>query len=194
MSRRVSLTFAIIPVVLTGLFGLTAARSADETKPDATKAAEGIDYAKWTALTEKPVVVSEYLFTSCSVATPKQIKDLKELHGPHFVGAIKMFANAEAEKALKDDPKAILPVGGTIVKEKLSKSGEKQKLLAYGAMIKREKGYDADHGDWEYVYADLSGATPKIERGMIKTCIQCHQIAKERDYLFRTYLGKSDKK
>lgn len=155
-----------------------------------------IHYSKWTALTPKPVAVHQDLFRRCerSPATQKRIKDLQKRDGPHFVPAIKLFANPEAEKALKDDPKATLPVGGTIVKEKLDDSVKAAKLLAYGAMIKREPGYDPEHGDWEYVYADLSGAKPKIERGKIATCIQCHSIAKDRDYLYRTHFTKTTTK
>jgi hypothetical protein len=61
-------------------------------------------------------------------------------------------------------------------------------------MIKREKDYDPENGDWEYLYADLSGEKPKIERGKIASCIRCHSIAKERDYLYRTHLTKSEAK
>jgi len=188
MSARVTLTAVLVPVFLVAGFGLTGAQSADDATP-----AEGIDYAKWTALTANPIPVTERLFTACEsrVVNPQK---LKELDGPHFVGAVKLFGNADAEKALKLDPKAVLPVSGTIVKEKLASSKKDAKLIAYGAMIKREKGYDAEHGDWEYVYADLSDAKPKIERGKIASCIKCHSIAKERDYLFRTHLGAADKK
>jgi hypothetical protein len=191
MTPRSTVAAVLIPVILATGVGLTRARSADEAKP-----ADGIDYSKWTALTPEPVAVHQEVFTRCisTPATEKKIKDLKGREGPHFTPGVKLFANAEAEKALKADLKAALPVGSTIVKEKFSDT-KGALLLAYGAMIKREKGYDPEHGDWEYVYADLvAGAKPKIERGKIASCIRCHSIAKDRDYLYRKHLGAAEKK
>lgn len=189
MSSRRSAA-VLVPLILAAGVGLGRARGADEPKP-----AAGIDYAKWAALTPEPITVHLKLFTLCDLMTfDKLSKELKERHGPHFVPAVKYFANAEAAKELKDDPKAVLSVGGTIVKEKLFGAEKASKPVAYGAMIKREKGYDPDHGDWEYVYADLSGAKPKVERGKLGSCIRCHALAKDRDYLYRTHLGKAEKK
>lgn len=169
-------------------FGVAAATPAAAPNP-----AEGIDYAKFTAVNEKPIQVEMRLLTLCSVRVGE--KEIKDTFGPHLGGGVKYFLNAEAEKAVKADPKAAMPVGAIIVKEKLKLAdGKATKLTAYGAMVKREKGYDPEHGDWEYVYADLSGATPKIERGKIESCARCHAIAKERDYLYRTNLTKPAKK
>lgn len=169
-------------------FGLT---NAGEGKPN-----QGIDYAKWTALTREPVSVDQGLFLRCerSATTVKLEKELTEKYGPHFEPSLKYFANPDAEKSLKANPKGVLPVGSTIVKEKRVGKSNSEPLLAYGAMIKREPGYDPEHGDWEYVYADFSKGKPKIERGKIQSCINCHSIAKDRDYLYRTHLSNVDPK
>lgn len=184
MTLRVPVA-VLVPVLCAAGFGLASACSADDAKP------AGIDYSKWAALTPKPITVPKELFTLCDA---RPFARMQQQRGPHFQPAVSYFANADAAKVLTDDPKAALPVGGTIVKEK--RAGEKPgaQLLAYAAMVKREKGYDPERGDWEYVYADLSGAQPKIERGKIESCIKCHSIAKDRDYLYRTHLGKADKK
>jgi hypothetical protein len=53
-----------------------------------------------------------------------------------------------------------------------------------GGMVKRPAGYDPKHGDWEYFYFD--DAT-KIESGRISSCVQCHNSAKNKDYVFGTW-------
>ena len=92
--------------------------------------------------------------------------------------------NPEAMEAFK--ARKVMPVGSVIVKEKLS---YEHKMMSYGAMIKREAGYDPEHGDWEYMYVDLQPER-KVTRGKIESCINCHRIKHEQDYLFRPYLEK----
>ncbi len=73
-----------------------------------------------------------------------------------------------------------------IVKEKFA-AVDDARPVAYAAMIKREAGYDSGHGDWEYVYADLSSDKPPT-RGRIASCIQCHKVVAKRDYVFGKHL------
>jgi len=123
-------------------------------------------------------------YTLC--ISPGFTENLAKSLSPHDVPAIKVYANPAAEKHLGADRTGSLPVGATVVKEKWR--NEKDKLPAgYAAMVKREKGYDPDHGDWEYVYVNLSDEL-KVSRGRIESCIKCHSGAAEKDYLFRTYL------
>ena len=139
-----------------------------------------IDYAGWPQLTKEPVRIAPQAFRFC-VATPRQQK-----LGPHFAPAIRLYANDVAADHLREERTGPLPVGATIVKEKWWNE-KAERPDAYAAMIKREAGYDPDHGDWEYLYVSL-GEKEKVERGKIESCIACHARAAEKDYLFRTHL------
>jgi hypothetical protein len=155
-------------------------------KPD--KKAGLPDYSAWKPLTAEPLRVDRSVFLRCDLPRPEELK-VRQARGPHFLPAVKFIADAAATEAIQADPqgtmKKPLPVGATIVKEKYW--NETGKPTAWTAMIKREPGYDAEHGDWEYLYVEL-GDKSEVTRGKIKSCVQCHSIAKEKDYLFRTYL------
>jgi hypothetical protein len=151
-----------------------------------------VDYSKWDSLTEKPVVTNARAMLDCRAPVPFKLNadgtSPEGVNSPHHIPALKYFASPDQLKAVKEG-KAPYPVGTTVVKEKLH-SEDAKGPFAVAAMIKREKGYDPDHGDWEYVYTTL-GEKPETQRGKLASCIQCHRIKKEEDYLFRSYLGKS---
>jgi hypothetical protein len=114
----------------------------------------------------------------------------KKRHGPHFEHFIVVRVNPGAMEEFKAVDKP-LPVGTTIIKEKDTDALAKGPPAEYGAMIKREPGYDPEHGDWEYLYV-VQNPEKKVTRGKLQTCIECHSHAKDRDYVFRTYLpGKA---
>jgi len=149
----------------------------DDAKPADDK---GLDYSGWTSITKEPIRIPENVFTLCRPSP------LVETKGPHFVPAIKVYANAEAAKHLKSKATGAMPEKTVIVKEKWWNEKDKSPN-GYAAMIKREKGYDPQNGDWEYLFADLKGAK-KIQRGKLESCIECHKRAKDTDYLFKTYI------
>lgn len=141
-----------------------------------------IDYAGWPAVTEKPFEVPEHIFLLCG-GPPKAFQG----RGPHLVPAIHLYANPTAFAAVRADDTKVMPIGSVVVKEKWWNKQE-ARPSAYAAMIKREPGYDADNGDWEYVYVSTS-AEEKVQRGRIEKCVTCHRTAANKDYLFRTYLS-----
>ena len=64
--------------------------------------------------------------------------------------------------------------------------------MAY--MIKREKGYDPEYGDWEYGYWGINGdvifeGKASKNPAMKKFCVDCHKNMEERDYIFSTFLS-----
>lgn len=64
---------------------------------------------------------------------------------------------------------------------------------AHVVMIKREAGYDPDHGDWEYQMRAPGGAILDDENGQpiqgaLELCISCHSAAAATDYLAGTSL------
>src|SRR5262249_15369614 len=116
-----------------------------------------------------------------------------ERRGPHFEPAIMVYANPTAFQALQADSSSPMPVGSIVVKEKSAFDEKGYHLVAYAAMMKRDPGYDPDHGDWEYFYAQLVGGLyeplpePIVSRGKLQQCIGCHQAAAAKDYLYRQY-------
>jgi hypothetical protein len=148
-----------------------------------------IDYSLWKALTDKPKRIPLSWFTLCMVSPDMERR--QDALGGHYVPMVKLFANPAAADNIEHREKTPLPMGATIVKEKwLRKSGggfdaqiDDSGPGEYGAMIKREAGYDPEHGDWEYVFVTRS--TPlKVERGKLESCRECHSRARETDYLF----------
>ena len=73
-----------------------------------------------------------------------------------------------------------------IVKAKLESEKSSDPVL-YTVMRKMEKGYDAEHGDWEY--AVLDGPNKRVlSRGRIDSCIECHKQYASTDYVTRAYV------
>lgn len=109
--------------------------------------------------------------------------------GPHAEGFIKVFMDEQAAEAFEKASKSY-PVGSVIVKEKLLENasiiGDRKTYRhnGVGGMIKRDPGYDPEHGDWEYFFVD--DQTP-LQSGRIGTCVDCHQNASDRDYVFGTW-------
>ena len=162
--------------------------------PPASQPSADIEFSKWPTATDYPVKVAPQLAAAC--AAPSSAEGTwasgggKKRHGPHFEHFIVVRVNPEATEEFKvvDKP---LPVGTTIVKEKHTDVLAKGPLAEYGAMIKREPGYDPGRGDWEYLYV-VQKSEKKVTRGRLELCIECHSHVKDRDYVFRTYLpGKA---
>jgi len=78
------------------------------------------------------------------------------------------------------------PVGAVIVKARLE-SKESRDPVLYTVMRKMEKGYDAEHGDWEY--AVLDGPNKRVlSWGRIDSCIECHRQYASAEYVTRAYV------
>ncbi len=110
--------------------------------------------------------------------------------GPHANTGILIYMNKLAAEAFGTNA-AVFPVGAVIVKQKtMGGYFDKNRKLVHdagtevGGMVKRSSGYDPGHGDWEYFYFEDAG---KIESGRISSCVQCHESAKSKDYVFGTW-------
>lgn len=91
------------------------------------------------------------------------------------------LAKAEIEK---ENPQ--FPVGSIIVREKnpAIDSATPETVIA---MVKREKGFSAETGDWEFFVFD--GADLKMQKRETKgDCAACHIRAEKTDWIFRDYL------
>ncbi|WP_457743771.1 cytochrome P460 family protein [Sulfurimonas sp.] len=73
----------------------------------------------------------------------------------------------------------------SIIIKPLYADEEREHLARIVIMIKMAKGYDEAHSNWWYGVYDKTGTKVAYE-GKIKSCIECHKIAKQTDYLFTT--------
>ena len=91
------------------------------------------------------------------------------------------LAKAEIEK---ENPS--FPVGSIIVREK-NETATSEIPLSVIAMVKREKGFSKDSGDWEFF--TFNGADLKMKSRETKgDCATCHIQAEKTDWIFRNYL------
>jgi hypothetical protein len=141
-----------------------------------------IEFSKWPKATERPHAVA---FINAYDCRALHTEDLTKTYGPHFKPSIVVRVNPEAI----EDFKAMRPVavGTVVIKEKYSEWDASKPPHGFTAMIKREPGYDPDHGNWEYADVQLQ-LEKKVARGKIASCIACHDGKKNEDYLFRNYL------
>lgn len=160
-------------------------------KPSPTENGEEIDFAGWSIVGGLPYPVSLEAPRLCDINPPGIVgyepKSVgQKRRGPHDQPAIVVRVNAVGFDTFRarESP---LPVGTVIVKEKHDTTDAKGLPKEYGAMIKREPGYDPTRGDWEYVYV-VRGPEKKVTRGHLDSCIYCHVRQMEQDYVFRTYM------
>ncbi len=99
--------------------------------------------------------------------------------------------NAQAAKAFSSGA-GVYPVGSVVVKKKepqgyWTNDGARKSVKlpdGVGGMIKRAKGYDRDHGDWEYFYFENIA---HIESGKINSCVKCHDGGAGKDHVFGSW-------
>jgi hypothetical protein len=173
----------VLWVCLLAVVGCQLPADPPPTAPDKTEA----DYTRWPAVTDKPYPVDAPFAAMCAISpSPESEKrrreELAKTHGPHAVHAISVRVSPTGRSEFM--ARTPVPVGTVVVKEKLAD----EKVVAVGTMTKREPGYDPDHGDWEYGYRELKPDAPPAAAGKIDSCIACHRIASQKDYLYRPYL------
>lgn len=143
-------------------------------------------YKTWAKVNPKPLKLPAPLNVLCAApgAVPKDGVDSSS--NPHRQKFFTVYINETGQRAMLKELKPGFPAGSIVVKEKLMSedSGEPELLTA---MIKREKGFNPESGDWEFLVLDGSGK--KIEaRGKLETCQSCHATKKNSDFVFRSYL------
>lgn len=95
---------------------------------------------------------------------------------------VDVYANAEGKTALASDT-APVPAGARFVMEHFERAGTSAgKTGAIMMMEKRERGFDAERGDWRYVVIGASGEL--VKDGVLESCAGCHADA-PRDHVFR---------
>ena len=96
-----------------------------------------------------------------------------------------VYANDLARKAYSrygSPDFAVFPVGSILVREKLMRSNSDEPQLL-SVMIKREKGFNPDGGDWSFLITD--GAATKVKQRKKKgDCLECHRYMGSHDFVF----------
>lgn len=143
-----------------------------------------LDYRTWTQVNPTALRLPAPLDMLCAAPTRQQ--SVATSANPHRQKYFVVYVNEVGRQAMMTQAKPGFPEGSIIVKEKLlAKDDASPELLT--VMIKREKGFNQESGDWEYLV--VNGERTKIEgRGKLENCQSCHLLKSETDYVFRSYL------
>lgn len=147
-------------------------------------------YQSWTKVNDEAKRMDSTTAILC--ARPTAAQEDRDSKDPHKNKYINVFINSlgKDEMLTKKSPK--FPVGTVIVKEKLSSPDSKSPELLT-VMIKREKGFNAEVGDWEFL--TLNGeATEVTAKGKLESCQACHIGYTQNDYISRIYLSSEQQK
>jgi len=154
---------------------------------DIAKIAE--DYKGLQLMTPEPVFVNPELAMLCVGASREMVDDARIEKGPHANCSVEIYMNQLASNAFSQNK--VYPVGAVVVKKKeilgyrtKDKSDWDGTGNGVGGMIKRNLGFDADNGDWEYFYFETSD---NIESGRMMSCVKCHSNAADTDYVFGSW-------
>lgn len=192
-SRKVALI--VVPVALIGFFVVRI--SSSNAPPFATSSSmaqaalikpafveEIKDYRTWTRVNPHPVDMDAVVSALCAAPSGPQSVD----KNPHLHKFITVYVNETGRRAMMEERVPNFPQGSVIVKEKLSaKDSAAPELLT--VMIKRERGFNPQSGDWEYMVTNGDGT--KVEaRGRLSNCQACHVMNKETDFINRSYLPR----
>jgi hypothetical protein len=149
-----------------------------------------VGYTNFHKITDRVVFVNLKLAMLCRGASQKEVEAARTRFGPHANTGILIYMNKLAADAFATNTTPF-PVGAVVVKQKAisgytDQSGKRvhDGDHGVGGMVKRPAGYDSKHGDWEYFYFEDAA---KVESGRIPSCIQCHDSAKAKDYVFGTW-------
>lgn len=142
-------------------------------------------------VTEVPVNMALVVASACRPPLPPSIVEQRienkkiSLDEPHRNKFVHVYVTPEGAPAMKTNS-AVFLRGTIILKEKFSDPEGKQTELFTG-MVKREKGYNSECGDWEFF--TLSADAAKVtSRGKLKNCMDCHVEYKESDYVTKNYV------
>lgn len=92
-----------------------------------------------------------------------------------------VYGNELASTAHGEMPR-VFPVGSILVREKLSQPDSSEPELLT-VMIKREKDFNPASGDWLFLTVSGNGSKVK-ERTKKGACLDCHQSARDQDFVF----------
>ncbi|WP_193211418.1 hypothetical protein [Luteolibacter marinus] len=127
-------------------------------------------------VTPAPVKMAKAVAERCSIDAVLG----KRTHG---AAAFHVYANEPAALPIFD-PWGSFPEGSLVLKEKLGRDDGATQLFT--GMLKRERGYFPECGDWEFFTVDAA-ATRIVERGKIARCAECHEDYPKGDHVTKVY-------
>lgn len=157
-----------IGILLIATIGIMSCMSYGSRDPNATTAEEIEPYESWTKVNAETITGDEFGV----LGRAHQGAD----------GFREVYINSPGVAVSSGDASLPYPRGTIIVKESFSNSGgEKGRLASLTVMVKREDGYDAANGNWEYL--NMSPSFRIRAGGRLNGCIQCHYSA-PNDFVF----------
>lgn len=161
--------------------------SSNVPQKDADMAAKIVrEYASWTPLLQSARNINLSLVLLCRTMTAEEQAYTRSDHAKYYV---QVYVNPVGAAAIRQEGTRVFPKGTIIVKEKLAedtrllKIGTGPKPVGLGIMIKREKNFDPEGGDWEYLYVDEKGTVTRDHK-QLEHCRACHSAQTERDAVF----------
>jgi len=148
----------------------------------------------FTRLTEKPVLMDPEVAMACAPpqiqlpANHVQLLPKKSAGNAVFqvyVTADGMTAMTAKVPSASPGSAISFPIGVVILKQKFTDPEAKSPVL-YTGMIKREKGFNPECGDWEFFVVN-GDASAILARGRIESCMDCHKSYPQSDFVTRDY-------
>ena len=90
--------------------------------------------------------------------------------------------NSLAREAMIAEPSIPFPRGSILVRERLA-NAEAKTPDVLTVMIKRQKGFNANANDWEFLLVDGAGATV-LDRQKKGSCLACHKSQAASDFVY----------
>lgn len=140
------------------------------------------EFRNYPIITPDAVVINQEIAKLCRIVTPEEAAQAVEQHGPHAITTILIHMNEPARLAYSSQAN-VYPVGSVIVKRKGVQEPDDPES-GVGGMIKREPGYNPEHGDWEYFYFERRD---RVDSGRLSKCIACHDRVSASDFVFGTW-------
>lgn len=108
-------------------------------------------YTTWTPETAEPQSISVQIASLCRAPSAAELAFDESEHGKNLY--TQDWLNPAAKSGQEAEGKTPFAAGAAIVKQKLALGADgKLAVIGLGMMIKREPGFDAEHGDWAFGY------------------------------------------
>lgn len=144
-----------------------------------------LKYKTWKAVNPEPAKQDMIVSIACASAVQPPVN-------PHADKFMRVYVNDVGLPAMMGAKSPQFPAGTIIVKEKLpGKTSNTPEFFTI--MVKRETGYDREHGDWQYLIMESDMA--RLEKpSEVANCQACHaNWASASDFVSRIYLSSEQK-
>jgi hypothetical protein len=176
-------TIAVVGFLLTPKSETQTLKSVKTPEKKIEGKSEVAGYKNWTKVNDKPQLIFRDFAGLCRAPTKMNEKMAASIHNDKY---IVVYVNSTGKDEMLTKKNPVFPVGTVVVKEKLSLDDQQTPELLT-VMIKREKGFNSEVGDWEFMTLD-GQASEVTSKGKLENCQSCHIGYKETDFITRTYL------